>query len=410
MTPVPSRNVKNFVTRLYTLCLDREPDQRGFNEWCSKLACKEVSGKEVAYGFFFSNEFKAKALTLSFDELITIYYNVFLNRTPDSNGLNAWKNILNKRDELVTSYQGIDELFDGFADSVEFAQICENYGILSGDHVDTPDVPRMIFDIDDIEYEDYNTLMDYYMKNNLIKSSEIKGIQDSIIEQSQYWLQLREETRYPNYVFGGKVLIPRNGVDCSGFVTTIYRRALGTMIPVTSGVSGALNNSANYIQSMTNYGRANMSGRYLSVYPYKTEGVFKTPDGRLFYIDKFGIASPVVMNTYQWLYYLMDIGIDYDKIDLGTLESNDDWSFVDAYQPGDIILWWDGLPETRTDGDSWHIGIYDGQGGVYHSSSVDTTTFAHNNIGVQHSNINDILKASQDETTMAIFHCFDAPA
>lgn len=72
--------IETFVTSLYSDCLGRNPDPSGFDYWCGKLASGEISGKQCAYGFFFSPEFTAKANSLSDTEYIGIFYNVFLNR------------------------------------------------------------------------------------------------------------------------------------------------------------------------------------------------------------------------------------------------------------------------------------------------------------------------------------------
>ena len=72
--------IELFVRSLYSDCLVRNADPTGLNDWCSKLASGEITGKEAAYGFFFSQEFQSKANSWSDDQLIETYYLVFLNR------------------------------------------------------------------------------------------------------------------------------------------------------------------------------------------------------------------------------------------------------------------------------------------------------------------------------------------
>ena len=55
--------VEDFVTRFYTLCLDREPDPAGLNGWVSALLDGSQTGSDVAYGFVFSQEFINKNTT-----------------------------------------------------------------------------------------------------------------------------------------------------------------------------------------------------------------------------------------------------------------------------------------------------------------------------------------------------------
>ena len=53
--------IEAFVNSLYSDCLGRSADPTGFNDWCNKLATGQITGKQAAYGFFFSPEFQAKA-------------------------------------------------------------------------------------------------------------------------------------------------------------------------------------------------------------------------------------------------------------------------------------------------------------------------------------------------------------
>ena len=53
--------IEAFVNSLYADCLGRNADPTGFNDWCNKLATGQITGKQAAYGFFFSPEFIAKA-------------------------------------------------------------------------------------------------------------------------------------------------------------------------------------------------------------------------------------------------------------------------------------------------------------------------------------------------------------
>ena len=72
-----NEGVETFVNSLYSDCLGRTADPSGFDDWCAKLSSGQVSGKQAAYGFFFSQEFITKAYSLSDDELIDAYYRFF---------------------------------------------------------------------------------------------------------------------------------------------------------------------------------------------------------------------------------------------------------------------------------------------------------------------------------------------
>ena len=127
--------IEAFVNSLYSDCLGRSADPTGFNDWCNKLATGQISGKQAAYGFFFSPEFGAKAGRISADDLINTYYKVFLNRDADPAGKTYWSCKI----ASTSTADDIIILFNGFADSVEFANKCASYGITVGT-VSTPAV------------------------------------------------------------------------------------------------------------------------------------------------------------------------------------------------------------------------------------------------------------------------------
>ena len=130
-----SNGIQTFVTSLYSACLGRTPDPVGLNDWCTKLANGTISGKECAYGFFFSPEFRAKAETMPAGALVDTYYRVFLNRSADGAGKDYWM----QRIAPTSVSDDIIILFNGFADSTEFANKCASYGITVGT-VTTPAV------------------------------------------------------------------------------------------------------------------------------------------------------------------------------------------------------------------------------------------------------------------------------
>lgn len=131
-----NQGIVTFVTSLYADCLGRNPDPTGLNDWCAKLASGQITGKQCAYGFFFSPEFQAKANNMSDDAFIEAYYRVFLNRTSDPNGKAYWAG------KIANTTNDISILFTGFADSVEFANKCASYGITAGPHINVPTTVR----------------------------------------------------------------------------------------------------------------------------------------------------------------------------------------------------------------------------------------------------------------------------
>ena len=116
--------VEGFVTRLYNICLNRDPDKDGFNSWVNQLKSGAIDGAEAAYGFIFSKEFKEK--NPCNDCYLDSLYRCFLGREPDKAGKADWMNQL-----VEGAARG--QIFNGFVGSQEFTKICESYGISRGD-------------------------------------------------------------------------------------------------------------------------------------------------------------------------------------------------------------------------------------------------------------------------------------
>ncbi|MCR5802918.1 MAG: leucine-rich repeat protein [Clostridia bacterium] len=117
---VASKNATEFATRLYTECLEREPDEDGLKFWSLALTNLDITGTEAAHEFFYSAEFNS--FNLSNTELVTKMYKTLLGREADSEGLAFW---VKNMDNGMTK----DQLFNSFADSPEFNGICVNYAI-----------------------------------------------------------------------------------------------------------------------------------------------------------------------------------------------------------------------------------------------------------------------------------------
>ena len=116
-----SDKITAFAARLYSTCLGRTPDANGLADWANKLRSQTVTGTEVARGFFFSPEFLDAHY--SDGEFVTRLYRTFLGRTPDTAGFNDW---VGRLADGATR----EDVFYGFANSVEFDLICKDYGIL----------------------------------------------------------------------------------------------------------------------------------------------------------------------------------------------------------------------------------------------------------------------------------------
>lgn len=129
-TPAQRTQIDNFVVQLYNVCLDRTPDASGIKYWGDILANDEQTGSEVAFGFVFSNEFKAK--NYCNDDYLKHLYKAFMGREADEGGLNYWK-------EQMAQGMNREEVFNNFVGSGEFKGICDGFGIETGNGVAVPE-------------------------------------------------------------------------------------------------------------------------------------------------------------------------------------------------------------------------------------------------------------------------------
>ncbi len=115
--------VDGFVERCYTVTLDRGSEPDGFADWKDQLVNGKSVGVNIAYGFLFSKEYTNK--NKSNEDYVKDLYKLFMDREPDEAGFNDWVGKLKEG-------KSRQEVFAGFANSQEFYNICESYGITAG--------------------------------------------------------------------------------------------------------------------------------------------------------------------------------------------------------------------------------------------------------------------------------------
>lgn len=115
--------VKSFVERMYTVALGRGSDIDGLAYWCRELAGNKQNAADIAYGFFFSTEYKQK--NRSNEQFVDDLYETILGRKADSEGKDAWvKALKNGRSR--------ESVLAGFVNSTEFSGMCDEYNIPRG--------------------------------------------------------------------------------------------------------------------------------------------------------------------------------------------------------------------------------------------------------------------------------------
>ena len=112
-----------FVTRLYKLVLQREPDEAGLSDWVNRLTTGQSSAADLICGFYNSDEMNNRGL--SYDDFVEIAYQGIMYRASDESGKEYWVSRLNTG--VSNTY-----ILQGFCNSKEFNSLCTQYGISQG--------------------------------------------------------------------------------------------------------------------------------------------------------------------------------------------------------------------------------------------------------------------------------------
>ena len=121
---IPSKNAVKFATRLYTCCLGRDPEEEGLQYWALALTNLDATGYQAASLFFTLPEFVG--LKTTNEEYLTRLYTTFMGREPETDGFNYWLGLLNGGTDRV-------DVMKAFAGCPEFQEICNQYGIVRGE-------------------------------------------------------------------------------------------------------------------------------------------------------------------------------------------------------------------------------------------------------------------------------------
>ena len=113
-----------FVTRMYQVALNREPDEVGLNDWVTQLKYGIKNGADIAQGFYTSQEMLNKGL--SNEEYVELAYKGIMGRDSDEGGKRDWVEAL----QCGVTYNAIVR---GFVGSQEFNSLCANYDIYPGE-------------------------------------------------------------------------------------------------------------------------------------------------------------------------------------------------------------------------------------------------------------------------------------
>ena len=115
--------VDRFVERMYTIVLNRPAEPEGLAYWKAGLLDGSLTGSQMAKDFLYSEEFIGR--NTNDEEYLKILYRAFLDREAEAAGLAYWN-------EKMQQGMSRDEVLGGFIYSVEFSNICAEYGINAG--------------------------------------------------------------------------------------------------------------------------------------------------------------------------------------------------------------------------------------------------------------------------------------
>lgn len=115
--------INSFVERMYTVALGRGSDADGLAYWCKELADNKQNAADIAYGFFFSTEYKQK--NRSDEQYIDDLYETILGREADPEGKASWV-------KALKDGKSRESVLAGFVNSAEFSGMCDEYNIPRG--------------------------------------------------------------------------------------------------------------------------------------------------------------------------------------------------------------------------------------------------------------------------------------
>lgn len=117
-----NRGQTKFVVRLYRNIFNREADEWGLNDWTYRLQ-NGLTACDILEGFLYSEEFEIS--NFSNEQYVDILYRTLLGRNADAAGKADWVGRLN-------AGQSRSQILAGFAYSIEFNDLCREYGIKVG--------------------------------------------------------------------------------------------------------------------------------------------------------------------------------------------------------------------------------------------------------------------------------------
>ena len=218
---------------------------------------------------------------------------------------------------------------------------------------------------------------------NKVQAADIKKVNidgQKVVDFARIYKDLRYQAE----------ISPDKGLDCSGFVTFVYRDYLNTL-------EWSNNDRKKFTRvykiDEKQYGKTPKGWK-----GYISKGKYTKLDGGIEKKDKYGINAPGMMSTWDWKDYLKAEKIPYNKYERKDIEK-----IKKDSKAGDIILF--------NEDCGWrnpiHMGIYTGNGNVIHSTSG---TASKKYWRVVETPISEVTgKGNSYIDSLDIFHIVDEP-
>ena len=113
--------VADFVANYYQGFLKREPDEEGLENWTTLLV-NGGTAADLTKGFVFSPEFQNQ--NVNKEDFVECLYSTYLQRNSDAAGKQSWVQQL-----PTMSWSEKENVIKGFLYSQEYRELCEKYGI-----------------------------------------------------------------------------------------------------------------------------------------------------------------------------------------------------------------------------------------------------------------------------------------
>lgn len=125
----PTGKVADFVARVYKVALGRDPEVEGWNFWIDKLQKKEITATEfIAENLMTQPEFIERELNKQ--EFVTTMYTLIVNREPDKDGQSYWEGKYDEYRQVVTSVAELRiKIAKEMMDQPEFKELVSSLGL-----------------------------------------------------------------------------------------------------------------------------------------------------------------------------------------------------------------------------------------------------------------------------------------